>query len=162
VGNGVINDPRKSVVFSLGEILYDEVEPASDPTFDFYAIGRRNSDDYEGEDFVPYAVVNDDNKINDIAKLAVTGQAATFDSPLHSFSNYVLGTGFTYEKDDDNTCLNLYAAHQDYVPEDGDYSSFVHVGGYKDNKIHNENGYSLSFYAFDLADVYLLMKVSVE
>lgn len=162
VGNGVINDPRKTVVFSLGEILYDEVEPGSDPTFDFYAIGNRRSDDYEGDPFVPYAKISDDAKINEIAKLAVTGQAATFDSQLHSFSNYILGTGFVHKEDDGKTCLDLYAAHADYVPENGDYSSFVHLGGYKDNKIHNENGYSLSFYAYDLADVYLLMKVSVE
>lgn len=162
VGNGVINDPRKTVVFSLGEILYDEVQPGSDPTFDFYAIGNRRSDDYKGDPFVPYEKISDDAKINEIAKLAVTGQAATFDSQLHSFSNYVLGTGFVHKEDDGETCLDLYAAHADYVPENGDYSSFVHVGGYKDNKIHNENGYSLSFYAYDLADVYLLMKVSVE
>ena len=162
VSNGIINDPKKEVVFSLGEILAGSLTPSSDPNYSLYHIGHRASDNYAGPGFDPYSEITDGAMMNSYTKVAVTGQAASFDTPLQSYQNYILGTGYSYSSQDGWTSLELYSSHDDYVPDGGDYSSFVHVGGYKDNIIHNENGFSLSFNAFDLADIYLLVKVEVE
>ena len=160
VAKGVINDPTKEVVFSLGEILAGELTPSNDPNYSLYALGHRQSDNYAGGRFALYSQLTDGNSLNSVTKIAVTGQAADFDTPIQNYRNYILGTGFSYTYQDGWTSLDMYGSHRDYVPKDGDVSSFVFVGGHKDNVIHNENGFSLSFHAFDLADVYLLMKVS--
>jgi hypothetical protein len=123
-------------------------------------LGHRQSDNYAGGGFALYSQLTDGNSLNSVTKIAVTGQAADFDTPIQNYRNYILGTGFSYTYQDGWTSLDMYGSHRDYVPKDGDASSFVFVGGHKDNVIHNENGFSLSFHAFDLADVYLLMKVS--
>ena len=167
VSNGLINDPGRPVIFSASEILVDTMTPANDPTYDLYMIGNRHSDNYGGEIAPLYSEIpaGDDLSatLNSATKVCVTGQAASFDTPLYQSSDYILGAGYTYQSGSDNSfSLSIYASHPEYVFEDNNIGDFVDLGGYKDNKIHNENGNSYSFNIYDMSDVYLLLKTSID
>ena len=167
MSNGLINDPGRPVVFSASEILVNEMSPANDPTYDLYMIGNRHSDNYQGEIPPLYSEIpaGDDLSatLNSATKVCVTGQAASFDTPLYESSDYILGAGYTYQSGDDHSfSLNIYASHPEYVFEDNNTGEFVSLGGYKDNKIHNENGYSYAFDLYDMSDVYLLLKTPID
>lgn len=167
VSYGLINDPGRNVVFSASEILVDTLTPANDPTYDLYMIGNRHSDNYGGEIPALYSEIPAGEDLgatlNAATKVCVTGQAASFDTPLYQSSDYVLGAGYTYQSGGDHSfSLNIYASHPEYVFENNNIGDFVSLGGYKDNKIHNENGYSYSFNLYDMSDVYLLLKTKID
>lgn len=167
LANGLINDPGRNVVFSASEILVDTLTPANDPTYDLYMIGNRHSDNYGGEIPALYSEIpageDLDATLNATTKVCVTGQAASFDTPLYQSSDYILGAGYTYQSGDDNSfSLSIYASHPEYVFENNAIGDFVSVGGYIDNEIHNENGYSYSFNLYDMSDVYLLLKTKID
>ena len=167
VSHGLINDPGRNVVFSASEILVDTLTPANDPTYDLYMIGNRHSDNYAGEIPALYSEIPGGEDLgatlNAATKVCVTGQAASFDTPLYQSSDYVLGAGYTYQSGDDHSfSLSIYASHPEFVFENNDIGDFVSLGGFKDNKIHNENGYSYSFDLYDMSDVYLLLKTRID
>ena len=162
--NGLINDPGKSVVFSLDN-LFDEDEGqdvAADPTYSLYLTGEHQNEDCDEDPGVRFSKV-DRGDLNDISKVVVGGKVATFDTDIGVSGNYVLGVGYKYyDLDGDDYRLDAFSAHPEVFYEDDAMGDFINVHAIDDDDdpIDYKDG-ALGFVLTDITDCYILSKTTV-